>query len=102
MAITQFVTRETQQHPKAPLHQEPIPKMPPVTNRPRLYRIWHILGDKKSKPPIEPIAPISRAHFYALIAAQILPGPRKHGRNSFWTEEDVQKILEVLGGGKSE
>ena len=102
MQVGELSSREIPHPSKAPPDQDPRLTYPLITSGSRLYRIWQILGKRTANPPIEPIIPISRAHFYSLIAAGILPGPKKYGRNSFWPEEDVQVMREVFGGGQVE
>lgn len=66
-----------------------------------LYRIWHILGDKKAKPPIKPLLPISRSSFYAGIKSGIYPAPVKYSkRMSFWRAKDINDLLNSIGKKK--
>lgn len=57
-------------------------------------RLKQILGDPKANPPIPPLIPISRAHWYAGIAEGRFPKPVKLGkRTSAWRAEDVYALI---------
>ena len=66
-------------------------------------RARQILGDRKAKPPIEPIIPVSAATWWAGVAAGRYPKPVKLGPNTTaWRVEDIRALIENLAGGDGE
>ena len=61
------------------------------------YRIKDIIGDRRANPPIEGLLPISRAGWYAGVAAGIYPKPIKLGRASLWKRSEVIETLRRIG-----
>ncbi len=64
-------------------------------------RIWQILGNKKSEPPIPPIIPVSKSTWWAGVKSGRFPAPVKFGDNlSMWKVEDIRTLIN--SGGKNE
>ena len=82
--------------------QKVIPTMPLLApsqtfRMPAFLRIWQIIGNKNSNPPLEPLIPISRSSFYAGIKAGIYPAPVKlSARVSAWRGKDILSLLNAL------
>ncbi len=71
--------------------------MPPEQNRrPRLLRLSQIIGNPKSKPPVEAIIPTSRTSWYEGIKDGRFPKPIKlaGGKSSFWIADEVYAVIE--------
>ena len=67
-------------------------------------RLKNIIGDPKSKPPIPPIVPVSRATFMNGVKKGIYPSPVKmggNGRLNAWKVEDILTLIKELGGGEA-
>ena len=99
MKVTQESSRKIPEPLKDPLREEQNPAGSVTLLKPiqtlTFYRIWQILGNKKAKPPVEPLLPISRSAFYAGIKKKIYPDPVKLSpRISAWRSEDVRELLE--------
>lgn len=57
-------------------------------------RLKQILGDPKGDPPIPPIIPISRSHWFAGVKSGKYPRPVKLGaRTTVWRVEDIRKLI---------
>ena len=61
----------------------------------RLYRLKEIIGDKKAKPPIPAIIPISKSAWHAGILTRQFPLPVKHlgKRISAYRKSDIDAVL---------
>lgn len=54
-----------------------------------------IIGDKKARPPVPPIIPISHSSLWAWVASGRFPKPVKLGpRTTVWTVESIRKLIE--------
>ena len=61
-------------------------------------RLKQILGDKKSKPPIPPVYPVSPSKWWAGVADGTYPKPVKlSARVTAWRVEDIRALVEKLG-----
>lgn len=57
-------------------------------------RIKHILGDKKSNPPITPLIPICRTTWWEGVKSGRFPKPIKLTENvTVWKVEDIRKLI---------
>ena len=62
-------------------------------------RIWQIIGNPKSEPPIPPILPIGRTTFLNGVKSGKYPKPVKLGqRTTAWRVEDIRDLIAQLGG----
>ena len=60
-------------------------------------REWHILGDPKAEPPIEPIFPMSRSTWWAGVKSGRYPKPVKLGpRTTAWSTSSIKALMEQL------
>lgn len=60
----------------------------------RMFRLTDILGDpKKNKLPL---ISMSKAQWHRHVKSGVFPKPFKHGNSSFWTDEDVRHIQDIL------
>jgi len=60
-------------------------------------RIWQILGDPKSDPPIPPILPISRSTWWSGVKSGRYPKPVELStRCTAWKVEDIRKPIAKL------
>lgn len=66
------------------------------TNAEGLLRLKEILGDRKARPPIRGLLPVSASTWWALVQAGEVPQPLKIGRASFWHAKDVYGLIERL------
>lgn len=58
-------------------------------------RIWQIIGDKKAKPPIPPIIPVSRSSWWDGVKKGKFPKPVKlRERTTAWRVEDIRNLIE--------
>jgi hypothetical protein len=58
-------------------------------------RIWQIIGDKKSDPPIPPLIPVSASTWWSKVRTGEYPKPIKLGpRITAWRVEDIIKLIE--------
>lgn len=58
-------------------------------------RLRHIIGDKKSVPPITPIIPVGKTAWFAGIKRGIYPAPvRVSSRTSLYRVEDIRAFLQ--------
>ncbi len=69
-----------------------------INNDEGFYRLHDVIGNRKSKPPIEGIFPIGRSTWYDGIASGIYPPPQKFGCMSMWPK---RKIRDLLNGKKT-
>ena len=60
-------------------------------------RLKQILGDPRKGVP--PIVPICKTEFYRLVKEGIFPSPKKFGKRSLWSVEDVKAMLRTICGG---
>lgn len=57
-------------------------------------RIWQIIGDKKAKPPLPPIIPVSRSSWWDGVKKGKFPKPVKLGeRTTAWKVEDIRDLI---------
>jgi prophage regulatory protein len=62
-----------------------------------LFRIWHIVGDKKRG--IEPLLPIGKSTFLEGVKSGKYPKPIKLGeRTVAWRKSDIEALLASFGG----
>ena len=61
-----------------------------------LLRLKEIVGDRKARPPIRGLLPISPSTWWELVRAGEAPKPLKIGRASFWRIKDVHRLIERL------
>lgn len=60
----------------------------------RLLRLSQIIGNKKAKPPIPAIIPISRAAWWAGVKSGRYPASVKlSGRVTCWRESEIMQIV---------
>ena len=60
-------------------------------------RLTHIIGCKKSNPPIPALIPISRTAWLSGCDAGIYPKPVKLGERSVaWRVQDIKEIIQKL------
>ncbi len=58
-------------------------------------RIRQIIGDKKAKPPLPPIIPVSRSSWWDGVKKGKFPKPVKIGeRTTVWKVEDIRALIE--------
>lgn len=63
-----------------------------------LLRIWHILGDSQSNPPVPALLPISKSSWWAGIKAGRYPAPIKLGsRAAAWRSSDIFELINSEG-----
>ena len=68
-----------------------------INIEPKFLRLKHIIGDPKSKPPIEAILPISKSAWWDGIKKGHYPKGIKIGPNTTaWRWEDIQILLNQL------
>ena len=61
-------------------------------------RIWHIVGNPKSEPPIPALLPIGRTSFLNGVKSGKYPKPVKLGeRTTAWRVEDIKALIVSLG-----
>jgi hypothetical protein len=64
-------------------------------------RIWQIIGNPKSVPPIPPLIPVGRTSFLNGVKSGKYPKPVKLGeRMTAWRVEDIRALISKLGGAK--
>ena len=57
-------------------------------------RIWQILGNPKSKPPIPPLIPVSKSTWWLWVKIGRVPKPTKFGRKiAAWRVEDIKALI---------
>jgi len=68
-----------------------------------LLRISQIIGDPKAVPPIEPIIPVSRSHWWAGVKDGRYPQPMKLGpRITVWSASSIQALTINAKGSMNE
>jgi len=66
-------------------------------------RIWHILGDSKSEPPIPPLIPVSKSTWWLGVKTGKYPKPVKLGKKiAAWKTEDIHNLIQQLGENTNE
>jgi len=61
-------------------------------------KLFQIIGNKKSEPPIPAIIPVSKSTWWAGVKAGRYPQPVKIGaRCTAWKVEDVRAFVESVG-----
>jgi prophage regulatory protein len=61
-----------------------------MSNQSLFLRLKHILGDRKSNPPIPPLVPLSRSTLWAKVKEGSFPKPVRLGpRTTAWRAADV-------------
>ncbi len=64
-------------------------------------RIWQIVGNPKSTPPIPAIIPVSRSTFLNWVKSGKAPAAIKLSeRTTAWKIEDISALVDQLGGAK--
>lgn len=74
-----------------------------VTNIPQtgFLRLPNIIGDKKAKPPIPALIPVSRTSWLAGVKSGKYPKPVKLGvRTTAWRVEDIRQLIDSMGGAQ--
>lgn len=62
-------------------------------------RLWQIIGNPKSNPPIPAIIPVSRSTFLSWVKSGKAPKSVKLGeRTTAWTVESIRDFVGRLGG----
>jgi predicted DNA-binding transcriptional regulator AlpA len=65
-------------------------------------RLRQIVGDKKAKPPIPAIIPVSRSSWWSGVQAGRYPKPVKLGPGiTAWAVKDIHKLIRDLSSGKN-
>lgn len=73
-------------------------KLTPALPATGFIKLFTIIGDKRTKPPILPIIPVSRSSWFSGIKSGRYPKPIKLGERSIaWRVEDIRTLLEELG-----
>lgn len=58
-------------------------------------RIWQIIGNKKTNPPIPPLIPISKSSWWDGVKKGKFPKPIKIGtRTTAWKVEDILAFID--------
>ena len=58
-------------------------------------RIWQILGNRKSNPPIPPLIPVSKSTWWDGVKSGRYPRPVKLGpRITVWRVADIRQLIE--------
>ena len=66
-------------------------------------RLWQIIGDSKSDPPVLPIFPICAASWWAGVRSGRYPAPVKLGPNTTaWTVASIRGLIEKLNNQEVE
>lgn len=61
-------------------------------------RLFQIIGNPRSNPPIPPLIPISKSKVWADVKANKFPAPVKLGsRCTAWRVEDIRAYIESAG-----
>jgi predicted DNA-binding transcriptional regulator AlpA len=61
-------------------------------------RLWHIIGDSKTNPPIPAVIPVSRTTWNNGVKSGRYPKPVKLGeRMVAWRSEDIYELINRLG-----
>jgi predicted DNA-binding transcriptional regulator AlpA len=61
-------------------------------------RLWQIIGDAKSEPPIPALLPIGRTTFLNRVKSGEYPPPIRLGARSVaWRVSDIRSLIEQLG-----
>jgi predicted DNA-binding transcriptional regulator AlpA len=64
---------------------------------PRFLRLKHIIGDKKSTPPIPAIIPISKTAWWNGVSSGKFPKPLKLAENiTVWRSDDIQALVDDI------
>jgi len=71
-------------------------KLNPILLARGWLRLKDIIGDRKSKPPIPALLPVSRSHWYDGVRRGLYPKPSHQfgSRIAVWAVEDIVKLLE--------
>ena len=68
-----------------------------INIEPKFLRLRHIIGDPKSKPPIEAILPISKSAWWDGIKKGHYPKGIKIGPNTTaWRSDEIQKLINKM------
>ena len=68
-----------------------------VNIEPKFLRLKHILGDRKSNPPIKPIIPVSKSAWWDGIKKGHYPKGIKIGPNTTaWRSDHIQDLVNTL------
>lgn len=63
-------------------------------------RLNQIIGDKKSEPPVSPLIPVGKSHWYKGIQEGIYPEPKHVGRLSLWSIRDILRLMVRIDAGE--
>lgn len=64
-------------------------------------RLWHIVGNKKSVPPIPPLFPVGASTWWAGVRDGRFPKPVKLSpRVTAWRIEDIRQLIESTNAAK--
>ena len=68
-----------------------------VNIEPKFLRLKHILGDRKSNPPIKPIIPVSKSAWWEGVKQGKYPQPIKIGSNTtVWRSDHIKELIDSL------
>ena len=64
-------------------------------------RIWQIIGNKRTDPPIPPLIPVSKSTWWQGVKEGLYPTPIKLGkRTTAWKVEDIRDLMEEFENDK--
>ena len=73
-----------------------------VQSKPGFLRIWQIIGDRKSSPPVPAIIPVSRSTWLEGVQTGKFPQPVKLGsRITAWRVADINALIDDLSSESS-
>lgn len=62
-------------------------------------RLYQIIGDRLSVPPVPPLIPVSKSTWWAGVKSGRYPKPVKLGpRITAWRVEDIRELIERMAG----
>ena len=68
-----------------------------INIEPKFLRLKHILGDRRSNPPIKPIIPVSKSAWWDGIKKGHYPKGIKIGPNTTaWRSDQIQELVDAL------
>lgn len=60
-------------------------------------RLYQIIGDQKSEPPVAPLIPVSKSTWWVGVKTGRYPKPVKLGpRVTAWRVEDIRALIESV------
>ena len=64
-------------------------------------RIWQIIGDADTRPPIPPVIPVGKSTWWAGVKSGRFPKPVKLGpRTTAWPVESIRDLIEAAKQGR--